>query len=409
MDSNDYSQSSSIIRLDFSKRAIQLALQKSLIMENSATYILDESNNTVVSAAVDRGPDALCFTEVNLSDTIGNWGELKIDGDKYHVLTSEFLVTPWKMITIISSEDLNSVNYEKQLLFYISLLLISSVLIFLSSMMFTRKITNQIGLVASNMKNLCSGNFHLLPLQKNHDELSDLIESYNYMTYELQMLIHSSYESGIRIKNAEFKALQAQINPHFLYNTLDMINYHSYKNQPNIVEDIIFQLTKFYRLSLNQGNDTYQIWREIDLVKSYFSIQNIRYGGKMSLDIDIDPLCLEYTIPKITFQPIVENSILHGILNKEEKKGRVAIIGNISGDLITFVIKDDGAGMSEKDVASLNKASKEAPEANDSGSHYGIVNISERISTFFGPQYHLHFESELGKGTIVTLVIPAKY
>ena len=406
---DDYNEFASVIRLDFSKQLIKSTLQKSLIIDKSAAYILDESNNVVVSASLDNGPDSLDFTNAALDDSLDKWGVMDIGGSKYQVLTSNLITMPWKMVTLVAVDDLNSLRYRGQLLFYIAILMLCGVLIFFSSMLFTRKITKQIALVADNMKNLCSGNFNLLPIPKNHDELSELIESYNYMTYELQMLIHSSYESGILLKNAEFKALQAQINPHFLYNTLDMINYHSYINQHETVEKIIFELTKFYKLSLNHGNDTYQIWREIDLVKSYFSIQNIRYDGKMELETEIDPACLEFTIPKIIFQPVIENAIIHGILNKSDKTGKISVTGTISRKMLHFEIKDNGIGMSQKQVETLNAEGARPLEEDDSSSHYGITNINERIKAFFGPQYRLHIESEQGKGTTVILTIPAKY
>ena len=234
------------------------------------------------------------------------------------------------------------------------------------------------------------------------DELGELINNYNYMISKMSKLVSDQYKYGKAVKNAELKALQSQINPHFLYNTLDMINWMSYKNMNSEISTAVKSLAKFYKLSLNKGNDLTYIGDELDHVSLYVKIQNMRYRNRISLEINISEEINNYLIPKITLQPIVENSISHGILAKGNVNGKITISGDILNDEIYLNVYDDGIGI-EKEKLPLLLSSEEI-ETNGSG--YGLKNINQRLTLLYGESYGLSFNSTYGYGTTVTIKLP---
>lgn len=169
--------------------------------------------------------------------------------------------------------------------------------------------------------------------------------AYNFMTAEINELLNQKELAAKELQKAEFRALQAQINPHFLYNTLDMINWLAKSGQISQVSQAVQALTRFYRLTLGQKELFGTIDDEITHVTLYMQLQNMRYNHCADFIADIPPELGSLTIPKLTFQPIVENALLHGILMKEEKKGCILLTGWREGEDAVLVISDDGAGI----------------------------------------------------------------
>ena len=248
--------------------------------------------------------------------------------------------------------------------------------------------------------------FENIPTESTHDEIDELIDHYNYMTDELELLVEAKYLSGVELKAAQLRALQAQINPHFLYNTLEMINSYAFLEDPGKVEQLVQALSNFYRLSLNHGKDIYQLWQELKLVEAYFEIQKIRYPDCLSLKIDVPSSMMQYAVPNITLQPLIENSIRHGILLKEDKKGTITILGRVLEDTIELQVIDDGIGMPQEVVDRLNAGLPMEEGHETTGSGYGIHNINERIQNYYGKAYQVHFSSVPGQGTVVTITLP---
>ena len=215
--------------------------------------------------------------------------------------------------------------------------------------------------------------------------------------------MEQQYILGQEKKTAELKALQSQINPHFLYNTLEMIGWLAYDGTPEEIHSVVRSLAEFFRLSLNKGNDITTIEYELQLVKSYMHIQDFRFKNRITLQIDINDIH-NYIIPKITLQPLVENAIIHGILEKPNKQGVVKVYGGLNSDgMVELSVEDDGVGM---DAEQLDKIKKGKLPSSD-GSGYGLDNIEKRICLFFGIERSLYFQSQPDKGTRITLVIPA--
>ena len=225
----------------------------------------------------------------------------------------------------------------------------------------------------------------------------------------------SQKKASDELRMAEFRALQAQINPHFLYNTLDMINWLSQTGQSEKVTEAVQILSRFYKLTLSRRELMNFIEKELEHVSLYVRLQNMRYDNCVAFVVDVPEELCEYTIPKLTFQPIVENAFLHGIMMKEEKKGSILLTGWPEGDDIVFIISDDGAGIPPetldtlKDDVNAGTGSSASPRHTAFSGHIGIYNTNLRLKSLYGESYGLSITSTLGKGTEVTVRIPARH
>ncbi|MFB6362757.1 sensor histidine kinase [Paenibacillus elgii] len=239
---------------------------------------------------------------------------------------------------------------------------------------------------------------------EHNDELSSLMISFNKMVARNRTLIKEVYQEKVSKKEAEMRALQAQINPHFLYNTMDTINWMALKYKARDIMHMTQLLSRFYRLSLNGGRDIVNIEDEIEHIKTYIDIQKNRFEDDIEAYFDICPKLYRYSTIKLLLQPIVENAIFHGIQKKPDQKGVIRIIGFKDDQIIKLRIIDDGAGMDRETVAKLEAGLIEAD--NHSGS-YGLKNITQRIKLYFGEEYGIKIDSEPEKGTCVELFFPA--
>ena len=390
-----------IYQMDFSKTEVEEQLRSSLVLDGSQSFVVDENDRVIASACL--GDPSVALPETLAIHT--DQETVSIGGVLYQVSCAEFEAAPWRMVTLVPAESLFSYSDLDQILLFILLAFIAGAVIFTSTLRFSKRVTQKIRSVINGMEAVRNGEFVNLPVPGTHDEIDDLIDHYNYMVDELELLVEAKYLSGVELKAAQLRALQAQINPHFLYNTLEMINSYAFLEDPQKVEQLVSALSRFYKLSLNHGKDVYQLWQELKLVEAYFEIQQIRYPACLTMKIDVPSSMMQYAIPNITLQPLIENSISHGIMSREDKRGSITIVGRVLESTIQLQVIDDGVGMPQQVVDQLN-AGKPPEDVESSGSRYGIYNINERIQNYYGCDYHLHFESVPGEGTVVTITLP---
>jgi two-component system, sensor histidine kinase YesM len=242
----------------------------------------------------------------------------------------------------------------------------------------------------------------------NVDEITELGMSFNIMIGKIKELLDSKIKEQEELKKAELRALQAQINPHFLYNTLDTIIWMAESKKTDQVVKIVSALSNFFRISLSKGMDWITIGEEIERIKSYLTIQKMRYRDILDFKIEVDENVSENTILKLILQPLVENALYHGIKNKRQK-GMISVRARRKGeDEILLEVEDDGIGFTPEKLSQLR-----AELDDDSGdikleSGFGIGNVNKRIRLYYGKPYGLSVQSEYTTGTCVTLVIPAK-
>ncbi len=261
-------------------------------------------------------------------------------------------------------------------------------------------VTTRIGKLQKAVARVEKEDFSYALNTTSQDEIGELITSFSKMERKLNYLINEVYKSRIKEKEYEMKALQAQINPHFLYNTLSLINWKAIEAGKRDISKITLALSAFYRTSLNKGNNITHISGEIENMRSYLSIQLMLHDDGFDVTEDIDDSILEYTCPNFILQPLIENAIDHGIdVMPEDRRGVISVICKDMDTYIQFVIKDNGIGMTkEQTVKILTKDSK----------GYGVRNVNERLKLCYGEEYPMIIKSKENTGTEVIITIPKK-
>ena len=242
---------------------------------------------------------------------------------------------------------------------------------------------------------------------ESEDEIAVLMENFNDMTKEIGQLVEGMQRNHETLRLSETKLLQAQINPHFLYNTLDTAVWLAEAKQNEQVIQLLTYLSDFFRTSLSNGQSFITIQEEERHIDSYLKIQQFRYQDTMAYSIDIDPALYNFTIPKLLLQPLVENALVHGIRGKRGK-GTIRVTGQLEGDNIVFCVEDDGVGMDDEKLYNLRKASVSGSAQSADVAAFGVGNVNERIHIYYGENYGLFFKSQPGVGTTARVVIPAK-
>ena len=234
-------------------------------------------------------------------------------------------------------------------------------------------------------------------------EATALSNSMNTMIDKINELLEQVTTEQTRLRKAEFELLQAQINPHFLYNTLDAIIWLAEAGEQKRVVGMVRNLSDFFRTSLNQGKDINSIKEEMLHVKSYLEIQHVRYQDILSYDIEVPESLYIYSIPKITIQPLVENALYHGIKNKRGM-GHISIRGQAGKKDFTITVTDDGIGIDETRLRQVQSGIQN--KVLTSKDFYGLYNVCERIRLNFGEEYGIFIESVYGEGTSVRVILP---
>ena len=251
---------------------------------------------------------------------------------------------------------------------------------------------------------IAQGDFSVRADEKGDRELGALAASVNNMAEHLSVMVMQIREDERKMRKAELRLLQEQINPHFLYNTLDAIVWMIEDGKSEQAEDMVVSLSTFFRTVLSRGREFISIREEVQHIRSYLEIQKARYQDILSYEIQVAPELYPYETLKMTLQPLVENALYHGVKNKRSG-GWIRISGERDGALIRFVVEDDGIGMNAEALAHLQEEIRRPCKETDTG--FGMANVNERIRMNFGADYGLMIESEEGKGTRVWVTIPA--
>ena len=301
----------------------------------------------------------------------------------------------WTIVSLISknilADTINEIN-KYILLLEIAVMLIAAFL----AVQITSRITRPIIKLRDDVNALGSGNTDVEYEVDSRDEIWELEKSFNEMTWKIKNLIERNNEEKEKQKEMELTALQAQINPHFVYNTLDAIGWMAkLKKQPEI-ERMVMALSTFFRISLHKGDKYITVRDELDHVRSYVTIEEMRFPDKFDIEYHISEGIRNDTMIKIILQPLVENAIRHGISEKEGK-GHIVINGRRSKEDLIFEVMDDGVGFDTGSMDFRNAYFREKHKG------YGLRNVDERIKLEYGPEYGLTIESEKGKGTKVVV------
>jgi two-component system sensor histidine kinase YesM len=393
-----------VILLDLSESAVDSIVDRVELSPETGVLFLDEGGLPVYSRNAEDGdmiPDSALQQVMN-----GKEGRLNTTwkGGKALLTFSTSNVTGWKLITLTPYNELH--QYGKKLLPFYSLLALFAILTTtLLSFAYSKFLYRPIQHLKSAITQAKMGNFDFQIQAYSGDELGQLTFSFNSMLSTIKTLITEKYGEKIARQEAEFKYLQAQINPHFLYNTLQIIHGMAIRRDAPEISRVSTNLAKIMRYSLSGGRNIVPLKDEMAVVSGYLGIQMLRFEEFLQYEIELDESLHVYGILKLLLQPVVENSIFHGIEARGED-GQIRIACRKEEHLLFIKIWDNGVGMSETALASLI-VRMESDEDPDEGNSIGLRNIHKRIQLTYGPEYGLLVESAEGEWTSVTVRIPA--
>lgn len=399
-DLDDLSSNLAIIKLNISEEEISKIYQSKMLGTKGDYFIIDE-NETIISAIDKQKLGTKLDTKYNnpkMYSAQSGYFNSVIDKHNFLVTYINLSRPGWKLINLVPLDQLSD---DTKIIRSITVygVLISLALCLLLILFFSLKVLSPLKQIRRYMKYIENENFDVSIDVKGNDEISLLGKSFNKMSKKLNELINEVYTVQIKQKEAELKALQAQINPHFLYNTLDTIYWMC--RMENAVESsyLIQALSRLFRLSLNSGNEFTTVRHEIDHLDNYITIQEKRFEELIRFKINVSDEVLGCKVVKLVLQPLVENAIYHGI-EKKGSQGTISVSVLREGNDVVYIIQDDGAGADEEELTKL----LEKVEKNNRG--FGIKNVNDRIKLYFGNEYGIKFSSSYENGTTVTVRQP---
>lgn len=269
-------------------------------------------------------------------------------------------------------------------------------------------ITRPLKSILFSMKKFQKGDFSQFVDWRSRDEIGQLGTGYNTMVHRIKELVDDVFSFELKKREAELKLLQSQINPHFLYNTLNTISWAAQKKGETQIAEMIYSLANIFQTSLSNGKDIITIQEEIQLVNSYLFLQRMRFPDRLTYEITVDPLLEDVDVPKLLIQPLIENSIVHGIEPLDTDEGLIQISVKRLNDSIVIEIVDNGVGINAKKLKTIQDSLiyKEEIDPSSTRNGFAFFNIINRLKLFYGDQASLTVESKEGSGTIVLLIFP---
>jgi two-component system sensor histidine kinase YesM len=327
----------------------------------------------------------------------------EVDGREvlYTMRTSEY--TGWTIVGVSYVDELFYNRFE--LAYYFALIAIFCFLaIVIISYFISVRISRPIQTLRRSVQAVERGNFNINITVDSTDEVNGLAHDFNIAIKKIKDLIAQNVRTHEQKRKHELKALQAQINPHFLYNTLDSIIWMIECDENEDAIEMTSTLANFFRLGISKGGDIVTVQDEIDHLNCYLTIQKMRYKDSLDFVVDVNPLICSYQTLKLLLQPLVENAIYHG-LKTCDGKGMLKIVGDKDGDDLVFKVIDNGTGMTSQELVELDhpKSTSKGPGG------VGVANVRERIQLYFGASYGVTFESVKGEGTVATVRVPALF
>ncbi|MBM7563662.1 cache domain-containing sensor histidine kinase [Paenibacillus sacheonensis] len=383
---------------DFNSMLVQLKPSA-----NSSIFIVDSRADVIVSPdmgllGTNLGKETYISKLINEPDAAGSFDE-RIGGQSELISFRRIASLDWTVVSVSPLSDLNGKLVSFRRAMYVVLAL-CMVLAFAIALLLSNNITKPIRKFIKTMSYAQEGNFDIQVQYRRKDEFTYLFSQYNTMIMQIKELINKLYVSEVKKKEAELKALQSQINPHFLYNTLDSINWIALRHEVPDISHMVTSLSDFFRYSLSKGRSIIPIEDELRQVESYLSIHKFRFKDKLDYALRIEPEVYGHLTVKLVLQPLVENSIVHGI-EKRHGKGYVEICARRIGDRIEIEIADNGGG---GDADALNAMLAGEGGANDS---FGTINVDQRLKQVFGEKAGIRYGKRDGPGMLVTVTMPA--
>ena len=389
-----------ILRIDIAADRVDAAVSRSTITQNGAVLLLDDGQ-ILTSSSPDRAEQLSGSLPAAFAD---GWTEVNTSLGRFHVQSMILEDCGWTLAAALPRDDIFRTSRELRLEMLVVVLLLTAAAYFLAYRL-SHSIARRLYRLNDTMHAVEHGDVSARVEPQGRDEIGQLMRSFSNMMTRIDTLMDEKLEQGQQIKALELKALQAQINPHFLYNSLDLINCTAIASNVPQISRMVNALARFYRLSLSRGREVIPLSDELKHAQLYVEIQNMRFENRVQVKWEIEPGVEQCSIIKIVLQPIIENAVIHGIFEREDKTGCLRIAAHRQQDDLIITVEDNGVGMDE--ATRVANFSADASSANTRGG-YGVRNINARLHLAYGPEYGLFCESEIGRGTCVTIRIPAQ-
>ncbi|MCG8502937.1 MAG: sensor histidine kinase [Firmicutes bacterium] len=389
-----------ILKINIDEQEISKIYEDHLISDKGDFVIIDRQN-TIISALNKETLGKQVQNEwINNRTLDAKTGYYKIRWNDEHYLVTYYNIghVDWTLLNLVPLDELvkeNKIIQRVVLLGILSSIIVCIIVVFI----FSVKVLSPLRQVRTLMGSLENEHFDVNMDIRGNDEIALLGISFNKMSKRLKTLMEVVYATRLKQKEAELKALQAQINPHFLYNTLDTIYWMGRIENAFETSKLVEALAKLFRLSLNKGNEFTTVRNEVEHLENYIIIQQKRYEDIIDFSINLSEEVLDCKVVKLILQPLVENAIYHGI-EKKGQKGTIDIMIEKKNDRLLYIITDNGQGADEKEINGLLQ------NVTNHNRGFGIKNVNDRIKLYFGEEYGLQFHSTPGIGTKVIVVQP---
>ena len=390
--------------IDLNYSAISELCDQSTVGTKGYAFILDAKGNIVYHPQQQQLYNELQTENISLimdtdEDTVltgtGNNGKL------YSISRSD--KTGWTVVDCTNVRELLSKSRQAQSVYVLTAIVLVIISLFFSRFM-ARSITLPIQKLRDSMKKVQEGDFSVSDVVvDSKNEIGSLTKSFDVMTHKIQELMEQNVHEQEEKRKSELKALQSQINPHFLYNTLDSIIWMAEGKKNEEVVLMTASLARLLRQSISNEDEVVPIANEVEYARGYLTIQKMRYKDKLEFQIDVDSSILHIPLIKLVLQPIIENAIYHGLKYKESK-GLLIVKGFMKDGNAVLQVIDDGVGMDEETLAHIYDRHK----VNYHSNGVGVYNVQKRLKLYYGDDYGITYESEKGKGTTATITIPGR-
>ncbi|MCE3200341.1 cache domain-containing sensor histidine kinase [Paenibacillus sonchi] len=419
----DYEEIVGVLVMDVSETLVQEIVSELQFSEKYAPYLLDGRGKLIYGTTGPGGVEsdaaagagqALNQLPEELLSAISHSEEgvvkRTIGRDNVNVVYTTVGTTGWKLVAQVSEAEIShratALGQFTSIATLAGITVMFLVLVFVLLMFMIQGVQRRVQMILrmirkegigwlEERRSMPDGDFRLLERSVDH------------LIHKVNNLVEESYQAKIQEREAQLRTLQAQINPHFLYNALDMINWSAISHNAEDTSEMIEALAQYFRLSLNKGRDNVSIEDELELARVFLEIQQNRFPSTFTFSIQAEPGLESYIIPKLTLQPLVENALLHGIRKTRSKQGTIEISVCLENGDVVLTVADDGIGMDPKQANRLLLEPAAGQQADGMDGSFGLYNVHERIRYFAGNRYGLSIETEPGAGTVVRVSVKA--
>lgn len=390
-----------VMVIDLNYKAIENICVNAQLGKSGYIYLIDNDKNIIYhpqQQLIYSGIKSELIDEILKLDNTEAYLSNKQKNKIY--IKDKSTLTEWSAVGVINTNELIK-NKRGTINFYVLLAGMAIVTASLIAIIISKAITKPIKMLENTMHKVEEGDFSIQCKVDLNNEIGHLSKTFNVMISRIKLLMAAAVSNEKEKRKYEIKALQAQINPHFLYNTLETIIWMSAGGKNEEVVEVTSALANLFRTSISEGENLVLLSVEMENIQSYLTIQKMRYKDKLTYQVEIPDKLQSLKTPKLILQPIVENAVYHGI-KKSQVGGLIKITAEASANILTITVEDDGVGMSREQISQLFTADNH----DHTGMGIGVLNVNNRIKLCFGQEYGLFYHSEEGKGTRVDIRLP---